>query len=182
LVQTEILAFTLDLAIEIAQEGREGRRVGALFTLGGADAVLTRSRPLILDPLAGHQPAATHIADLRLRGTIKELAQLDGAFVITGDGVVLAACRYLDVSAQGVEVPLGLGCRHLAASAVSTQPGVIAIAVSESGVVRVFCRGELIAELGPTIWGPPPFMIRSHPGLRPRPDGQEPPKRKMHGV
>jgi DNA integrity scanning protein DisA with diadenylate cyclase activity len=145
----EILASTLDLAVDIAQTGHEGRRVGALFTLGDADAVLARSRPLILDPLAGHQAAATHIADPRLRGTIKELAQLDGAFVIAADGVVVAACRYLDVSAENVEVPLGLGSRHVAASAVSKQPGVLAIAVSESGVVRIFCHGELIAQLGP---------------------------------
>jgi DNA integrity scanning protein DisA with diadenylate cyclase activity len=50
----DVLEATLDLAIAIAREGREGRRVGALFTLGHADAVLACSRALILDPLAGH--------------------------------------------------------------------------------------------------------------------------------
>jgi len=144
----EVFESTLDLAIEIAQEGREGRRVGALFTLGSAEAVLACSRPLILDPLAGHAPAATHITDPRLRGTIKELAQLDGAFVIADDGVVVAACRYLDASAEGIDMPLGLGSRHLAAAVVSRQLGVIGIVVSESGVVRVFCNGELRAEIG----------------------------------
>jgi hypothetical protein len=34
-----------------------------------------------------------------LQGTVKELAQLDGAFVITEDGTVVAACRYLDAPA-----------------------------------------------------------------------------------
>lgn len=76
----EIFESTLALAVEVAREGREGRRVGALFTLGGADTVTACSRPLILDPLSAHVPAATHITDRRLRGTIKELAQLDGAF------------------------------------------------------------------------------------------------------
>ena len=75
----EIFESTLALAVEVA---REGRRVGALFTLGGADTVMARSRSLILDPLSGHVPAATHITDRRLRGTIKELVQLDGAFVV----------------------------------------------------------------------------------------------------
>lgn len=42
----------IELAVEIAREGREGRRIGTLFTFGDADAVLRRSRPLILDPLA----------------------------------------------------------------------------------------------------------------------------------
>jgi len=49
---------TLELAVEIAREGREGRRIGTLFTFGDADAVLARSRPLILDPLTGHTKEA----------------------------------------------------------------------------------------------------------------------------
>jgi hypothetical protein len=87
-----VLESALELALEIAREGREGRRIGTLFTLGKADAVLAASRALILDPLAGHAPARTHIADPDLRGTMKELAQLDGAFVISEDGTLVAAC------------------------------------------------------------------------------------------
>src|SRR5688572_13528193 len=48
----ENLEPVIELAVEIAREGREGRRIGTLFTFGDADAVLARSRPLILDPLA----------------------------------------------------------------------------------------------------------------------------------
>ncbi len=69
-----VLEPTVELALEIAREGREGRRIGTLFTLGKAEAVLAASRPLILDPLAPHAPARTHISDPDLRGTIKELA------------------------------------------------------------------------------------------------------------
>jgi DNA integrity scanning protein DisA with diadenylate cyclase activity len=145
----EILESAIDLAVEIAREGREGRRVGALFILGSADAVLACSRPLILDPLAGHTPGATHIADPRLRGTIKELAQLDGAFVMADDGTVVAACRYLDVPANGIDLPLGLGSRHVAAAAVSSRLRVVAIALSESGIVRLFCGGRVAAEILP---------------------------------
>src|SRR5579863_1428838 len=92
----EIVESLIELAVEIAREGREGRRIGTLFTLGDAEAVLGRSRPLILDPLAGHAESLRQINDPNLRGTIKELAQLDGAFVINNSGVVVAACRYLD--------------------------------------------------------------------------------------
>ena len=74
----EVLDALPELAIEIAREGREGRRIGTLFTLGHADDVLRHSRPLILDPLSGHPPSATHILDHNLRGTVKELAQLAG--------------------------------------------------------------------------------------------------------
>jgi hypothetical protein len=95
-VSREVLVSTLTLALEIAREGVEGRSVGALFTLGHATRLLERSRPLILDPLHGHSPAETLISDSRLRGTVTELARLDGAFVVSADGVVVAACRYLD--------------------------------------------------------------------------------------
>jgi DNA integrity scanning protein DisA with diadenylate cyclase activity len=117
--EPEILEQAVELALEIAREGREGRRIGTLFTLGVAEAVLAASRPLILDPLAGHAPARTHISDPDLRGTLKELAQLDGAFVISEAGTVVAACRYLDASVERIDLPLGLGSRHLAAASIS---------------------------------------------------------------
>jgi diadenylate cyclase len=147
-----VLESALELALEIAREGREGRRIGTLFTVGKADAVLAASRALILDPLAGHAPARTHIADPDLRGTLKELAQLDGAFVISEAGIVVAACRYLDASVEQIDLPLGFGSRHLAAASISQHLGALAIVVSESGVVRVFHGGQIQATLIPELW------------------------------
>src|SRR5947209_2242749 len=91
----DVLEPLIELAVEIAREGREGRRIGTVFTFGDADAVLARSRPLILDPLSGHSAEARNIKNSNLRGTVKELAQLDGAFVVSNDGFVVSACRYL---------------------------------------------------------------------------------------
>ena len=54
----DVVESPLELAIEIAREGREGTRVGTVFTLGDEDSVLARSRPLILDPLLGHPESA----------------------------------------------------------------------------------------------------------------------------
>ena len=73
----DVLEPWIGLAVEIAREGHEARRVGTLFTLGDENAVLARSRPLILDPLLGHPEASRHVTNLKVRGTIKELAQLD---------------------------------------------------------------------------------------------------------
>jgi DNA integrity scanning protein DisA with diadenylate cyclase activity len=148
----EILDTVLELAIEIAREGREGRRIGTLFTLGFADLVMSHSRPLILDPLAMHPAEKRRVTDPNLRGTIKELAQLDGAFIIDEHGVVVAACRYLDTSAKDVDMAFGLGSRHLAAASISKETNVIAIVVSESAVVRVFHAGRLQAEILPELW------------------------------
>jgi len=147
-----ILESLIELAVEIAREGREGRRIGTLFTLGDEQAVLEKSRLLILDPLAGHPESARHISDPNLRGTLKELAQLDGAFVVSHDGLVLSACRYLDAIASDVDLPLGLGSRHIAAANMSAVTNAVGIVVSESAVVRLFCHGKLVGEIIPELW------------------------------
>ena len=147
-----VLEPLIELAVEIAREGREGRRIGTIFTVGDEQRVLEKSRSLILDPLAGHAPELRSIGNANLRGTIKELAQLDGAFVVTADGVFAAACRYLDATAEGLDVPLGLGSRHLAGASISRNTGTVAIVVSQSAVVRLFCHGDLVAEILPELW------------------------------
>src|SRR5437867_4204745 len=148
----DVVQPTLDLAIEIAREGIEGRRIGTLFTLGSPDAVLRNSRSLILDPLAGHPEGSRKVSDANFRGTVKELAQLDGAFVISESGVFVAACRYLDARAMGLELPHGLGARHMAAAAISKTTSAIGIVVSQTATVRVFKAGGLIAEILPELW------------------------------
>ncbi len=107
---------------------------------------------MILDPLLGHPESARHITNLNLRGTIKELAQLDGGFVVSHAGIVLSACRYLDAIAAEVEVPLGLGSRHIAAANMSSVTKAVGIVVSESSVVRIFCHGQLVGEIIPELW------------------------------
>jgi len=148
----DVLEPLIELAVAIAREGREGRRVGTIFTLGDENAVLERSRSLILDPLAGHPTSSRHISNPNLRGTIKELAQLDGGFVVSHDGIFLSASRYLDAVAQHVDVPLGLGSRHIAAANMSAVTKAVGIVVSESSVVRLFCHGHLVAEIIPELW------------------------------
>ena len=148
----DVLESLIGLAVEIAREGREGKRVGTLFTFGDEAAVLARSRPLILDPLMGHPESSRHVTDLNLRGTIKELAQLDGGFVVSHDGIVLSASRYLDAVAAEVDVPLGLGSRHIAAANMSAVTKAVGIVVSESSVVRLFCHGQLVGEIIPELW------------------------------
>ena len=147
-----VVESLIGLAVEIAREGREGRRIGTLFTLGDEEAVLKKSRALILDPLRGHPPSSLGITDPNLRGSIKELAQLDGAFVVSSTGVFVSACRYLDAAGASIELPLGLGSRHIAAAHISSATKAIVVVVSESAVVRLFCHGALIGEIIPELW------------------------------
>jgi diadenylate cyclase len=123
----------LTAVTEIAREGREGRRIGTLFTVGAETEVLQRSRCLILDPLSGHPPSRLSIHEPDLRETVKEPAQLDGGFVVSGEGTVLSACRHFEATLPQHKQPLGLGSRHIAAASIS---GSIALVVSGSSVAR----------------------------------------------
>jgi diadenylate cyclase len=156
-INLETLEASIILAVELAREGREGRKVGTLFVISDAEETLRRSKPLILDPLWFHADSKKHINDPNLRETVKELSQLDGAFIISDEGVVISACRYINASSEGVEVPLGLGSRHMAAASITNQTNAIAIVVSESSVVRIFDNGEIISEIIPELW-----LLRRH--------------------
>ena len=164
-VSPETLEQVLTLAVQIAREGREGRKIGTIFVVGDSDAVMKLSRPLILDPLLGHPDEIKHVMHPNMRETIKELAQLDGGFVVSDEGVVLSAARYISASSEGIEVPLGLGTRHLAGASITRRTDAVAVVVSESSVVRLFDDGKMMSEILPELW-----MLRRY-GLSPREPG-----------
>lgn len=114
--------------------------------------MLARSRPLILDPLLGHAEPLRHVTRFNPRGTTKELAQLDGGFVVSRGAIVLSAYRLLDAMAAQVDVPLGLGSRHIAAANKCALTEAVGIEVSESSVAQLFCRGQLVGEIIPEVW------------------------------
>jgi diadenylate cyclase len=150
--EPEVLETVLEIALSLARRGSEGKSIGALFVIGDEDAVLRRSKPLILDPLEGYPREKKDIRDANVQGTINELAKMDGAFVISGDGYVLSAARYIETIARYVDLPLGFGSRHMAAASISKETDAVAVAVSESdGIVRLFDDGELVAELIPWV-------------------------------
>ncbi len=53
-VKPEVLRAVLTIALNIAQKGREGKKIGTAFVIGDVDEVLKRSSPLILNPYKGH--------------------------------------------------------------------------------------------------------------------------------
>ncbi len=66
--------------------------------------------------------------------------------------MVVSAARYIDATSEDVNIPLGLGSRHLAGASVSRHTNAVAVAVSESSTVRMFDDGELVSEIIPEIW------------------------------
>lgn len=151
-INLETLKQVILIAVEIAREGREGRKIGTMFVVSDVEEVLKRSKSLILDPLYGHSEHRKRIDDPNMRETIKELAQLDGAFLVSDGGVVVSGCRYINAHCEGIALPLGLGSRHMAAASITKETNAVTITVSESSVVRVFDDGELISEIIPELW------------------------------
>ena len=148
-VEPAVFERLLTLASELGLEGREGRPVGTLFVLGDTEAVLEQSRELVINPFRGYPEEERNILDANLEETIKEFSAIDGAFVVRGDGVVLAAGRYLAPVAKLDEpLPHGLGTRHEAAAAVTLGTQSIALCVSQStGTISIFRRGRLVADI-----------------------------------
>ena len=149
-VPLDTLKTTVDLAVSVGREGREGKPVGTLFVVGDHRIVLKHCHPLGFDPVKGYGTHERQLGDPKVREAIKEIAQLDGAFVVASDGTVVAACQH--VSAPGADITLskGLGARHWAAAAISRATQAVAIAVSESnGTVRLFQNGEVMLRIEP---------------------------------
>src|ERR671932_2577425 len=97
---------------------------------GDARHVLARARTLGFDPFRGYRRKERNLRDLRVREAIKEIAQLDGAFVVARDGTVEAACRLIDAPMTGLTLPKGLGTRHWAAAAITEVTKALAVVVS----------------------------------------------------
>jgi DNA integrity scanning protein DisA with diadenylate cyclase activity len=149
-VPLETLRRVVDLAVEIGREGREGRAVGTMFVVGHHRRVLEMSHEQVHDPFRGYNKSERSIRSARVRESIKELAQIDGAFIIASDGTVIAAGRIIDAPAKALTLSKGLGSRHWAAAAISKATKAIAITVSQStGTVRLFQDGHVVLRIEP---------------------------------
>jgi diadenylate cyclase len=138
----------LGLCVQLGREGREGRRVGLLITLGDHEAVMARSHPIVLNPFEGHPEEARSILNPATRHAVREFSGIDGAFVIRSDGVVVAAGRYLEALAPERELPPGLGARHRAAAGITDATRCAAFVVSQStGDTRVYVGGQLVVTI-----------------------------------
>lgn len=144
-----VMLRVLDLAAELAAEGREGKPVGALFVIGDFEAVQPHCHQMLMNPFKGYEPQQRNVLDPGLAETVKELSRIDGAFVITDDGVIETAGSYLRVDTDLQELPSGLGARHTAAASITAVSEAVAIAISESTrQVSIFRHGRRVVVLG----------------------------------
>jgi len=149
-VKPEVFEAVIRVASEISREGREGKPVGTAFIIGDLEGVLSHSTQFILNPFKGHKVEERRITDVNLSENIKEFAQLDGAFVISGEGIVEAAGRYVTVDTSGVSIPMGMGSRHASIAGITMVTSSIGVVVSQSGgLIKVFREGRIIRTITP---------------------------------
>ncbi len=147
-IRRPVFEKVLRIALELAHEGREGKPVGALFVIGDHKEVERSSVEGRINPFKGYPEKERNILDDALTDTVKEIAKMDGAFIIKGTGVIVAACATLRPAVAGESLPQGLGARHAAAAAITASTRSIAVTLSEStGTVRVWRRGAMITEI-----------------------------------
>lgn len=149
-VPLETLRKVVEIASDIGIEGREGKSVGTLFVVGHHRKVMQMSSEAVHDPFRGYSKEERTLRNPRVVESIKEVAQLDGAFVISADGHVQAAARLLQAPSGELTLSKGLGARHWAAAQISKATNAVAIAVSEStGTVRIFLNGRVVLRIEP---------------------------------
>ncbi|TWT87451.1 DNA integrity scanning protein DisA [Pseudobythopirellula maris] len=148
---TETLKLVVDLAVEIGREGREGKPVGALFVVGEHRKALEYCKPMGFDPVKGYSATERNLFDAKVREGVKEIAQMDGAFIVSSKGTVMASAQHLaPPPSSDISISKGLGARHWAAAQISRALECVALAVSESnGTVRLFQNGEVVLRIEP---------------------------------
>ncbi len=141
-----VLAATVELSMELGKGGSDGKPLGASFVVGDMKTVLRFSRQLMINPFKSY---SMNVKDRRQWDLLKKYALFDGAFVVDDRGSIIAAQRYLSANIQ-VEIPPGLGTRHLAVAAITAATKAKGVTVSgENGVVRIFEQGKIKAKIDP---------------------------------
>jgi len=143
-IRKEVFEEVYTLSLELSREGREGKPIGTTFIIGSAAEVLARSTQLILNPFEGHPRPARNVTSNEIRETVKELSQIDGAFVISGDGTVEAAGRYITIDTSRASIPKGLGTRHASVAGITQETPAVGIVLSQSGgKISLFKDGRI---------------------------------------
>lgn len=147
-VQPEVFNAALNIACEMAAQGRESKKLGTILVLGDEEKVMQLSRQMIMNPFMGYSESERNILNPELEETIKEFSAIDGAFVVKSNGAIVTAGRHLSAAIDSKDFPPGLGSRHIAAAGITNVTKAVAMVVSQStGNVSVFKSGKLFVTI-----------------------------------
>jgi len=151
-IRPRILEAAITVACKIGRAARRGKRIGTIFMLGDSLKVIEGSKQLIPNPFHGHDEAMRRLTNPEIHDALVELAKLDGAFVVRGDGFIQSAGTFLTSPPVEINLPVGLGARHAAAAAVTKRTTATAVVVSATdGIVRAFSGGKLVLQMDPEL-------------------------------
>ncbi|MCK4247190.1 MAG: diadenylate cyclase, partial [Methanomicrobia archaeon] len=146
-IDPEVIYSVLEITKELGIKGREGEPVGTTFIIGDSGNVMRRSMQITYNPF---ESSFINVKDPVVKSMLKEYSRLDGVFIIGDDGRVVSAARYLESGKNDIEMPKGLGARHISAAYTTKVADAIAIVLSESDkMIRIFSKGKLVLEVDP---------------------------------
>lgn len=142
-----VMNAVVEVSTELGWAGREGEPLGATFVIGDIEKVMNQSNQLGLNPFKGYEDI--YITDRKNWELVKRYAFLDGAFVLDSDGRIVAAGRFLEADVD-VDIPSGLGTRHISAASMSAATHAKCVTVSGTdGIIRIFSNGEILGKIDP---------------------------------
>jgi len=138
-IQPGVLDDILRICLKMSDEGN-----GALITIGDSLKVLEYSEPLSEEYF---QIRPIQISDSNDNVVISLMSQ-DGATIVDNDGVIVRCMTTLrpPVGAKGV-LEAGTGTKHSTAAKISGISNALSIAVSQSGRITVYSKGEIIYKI-----------------------------------
>ncbi len=147
----EVFERAMQIMVELAEEGREGRPLGACMLIAEEEEVRGLTQQLTINPFRGYSENERNLVDPALEETVKEFAVLDGAFVISRNGVIQSAGTYLSPPPDvRVDLLSGLGARHRVAAAMTKATKAIALVLSQStGRITVYKGGREVLSVTP---------------------------------
>jgi mannitol/fructose-specific phosphotransferase system IIA component (Ntr-type) len=147
-IDFQVLLRVFTLATELAREGREGKHLGTLFVLGDYEHVREYCHQMVINPFKGYGDEEKNILDPSLAETVKEFAHIDGAFIVRGDGVIMAAGSFIRAAEMGDRLEGGLGARHTAGQAITASTKALSLVLSEStGTLTLYKNGSCVLTL-----------------------------------
>ncbi|MCD6502673.1 MAG: diadenylate cyclase [Euryarchaeota archaeon] len=143
----ELTYNILRILTEIAIEGIEGLRIGALIIVGNPEEVLKNTIQIIPDPFISIPRERRNIKKEENWKGIKEFFKLDGAILVDLDGYIVSGGLYVKVdkpiTTKQIRV---LGGRRLAAMVITKCTNSVAFGLSATGQIFVCKDGEIIFE------------------------------------
>ena len=149
-IREEIFDTIFHAAVELGRGGRESRKVGTSFVIGDSDRVMEQSRQCSMNVFEGKRREQRMVQAKGNIENLKNLALIDGAFVIGGDGFIHASSRHLLADTSGIDIPEGYGTRHASVAAMTKVTRSVGIVISESGgTVTIFRDGRIARQISP---------------------------------